>query len=295
MGEVANEVLAGGGRVIGVIPELLLKKEHAHRGLTELHLVQTMHERKAMMIDKADGFIAPPGGAGTLEEFFEVWTWAQLNMHEKPCGLLNVAGYYDAMLRFLDHAVAESFIRPSTATCWWSSRTPSRCWTATPPTGRRLSRSGSNRSRPPEAAGPGGPAITDMETHAMTHAPQPQPSTESVLRDYFHAKDENRPLYMARAFAPDAVLKMALRTQAIAFPPESHGLAAITDTLVRKFGQTYDNVFTFYLSRPEAGQRLSEYRCDWLVGMTERPAAPCASAVAATTGTSRPSPIAPSA
>ena len=84
----------------------------------------------------------------------------------------------------------------------------------------------------------------------MTHAPQPQPSTESVLRDYFHAKDENRPLYMARAFAPDAVLKMALRTQAIAFPPESHGLAAITDTLVRKFGQTYDNVFTFYLSRP---------------------------------------------
>ncbi|MFG0232737.1 hypothetical protein [Achromobacter sp. AONIH1] len=109
-----------------------------------------------------------------------------------------------------------------------------------------------------------------METHAMTHAPQPQPSTESVLRDYFHAKDENRPLYMARAFAPDAVLKMALRTQAIAFPPESHGLAAITDTLVRKFGQTYDNVFTFYLSRPEAGQRLSEYRCDWLVGMTEK-------------------------
>ena len=82
MGEVANEVLSGGGRVIGVIPELLLKKEHAHRGLTELHLVQTMHERKAMMIDKADGFIALPGGAGTLEEFFEVWTWAQLNMHE---------------------------------------------------------------------------------------------------------------------------------------------------------------------------------------------------------------------
>lgn len=104
----------------------------------------------------------------------------------------------------------------------------------------------------------------------MTHAPQPHSSTESVLRDYFHAKDENRPLYMARAFAPDAVLKMALRTQAIAFPPESHGLAAITDTLVRKFGQTYDNVFTFYLSRPEAGQRLSEYRCDWLVGMTEK-------------------------
>lgn len=94
--------------------------------------------------------------------------------------------------------------------------------------------------------------------------------TESVLRDYFHAKDENRPHYMARAFAPDAVLKMALRTQAIAFPPESHGLAAITDTLVRKFGQTYDNVYTFYLSRPDADARLSEYHCDWLVGMTEK-------------------------
>lgn len=94
--------------------------------------------------------------------------------------------------------------------------------------------------------------------------------TESVLRDYFHAKDENRPHYMARAFAPEAVLKMALRTQAIAFPPESHGLAAIADTLVRKFGQTYDNVYTFYLSRPEPSARLPEYQCDWIVGMTEK-------------------------
>lgn len=104
-----------------------------------------------------------------------------------------------------------------------------------------------------------------MSTHVLTPA-----STESVLRDYFHAKDENRPHYMARAFAPDAVLKMALRTQAIAFPPESHGLAAITDTLVRKFGQTYDNVYTFYLARPEAGSRLPTYQCDWIVGMTEK-------------------------
>ncbi|KOF53939.1 hypothetical protein AD428_10125 [Achromobacter sp. DMS1] len=95
-------------------------------------------------------------------------------------------------------------------------------------------------------------------------------TTESVLRDYFHAKDENRPLYMTRAFASDAVLRMALRTQAIAFPPESHGLAAITDTLVRKFGQTYENVHTFYLSRPEPGARLAAYSCDWLVGMTEK-------------------------
>ncbi|HBL66637.1 MAG TPA: TIGR00730 family Rossman fold protein [Achromobacter sp.] len=112
MGVVANEVLAAGGRVIGVIPELLQKKEQAHRGLTELHLVQNMHERKAMMIEKSDGFIALPGGAGTLEEFFEVWTWAQLNMHQKPCGLLNVAGYYDALVQFVDHAVDEAFIRP---------------------------------------------------------------------------------------------------------------------------------------------------------------------------------------
>ncbi|ARP96886.1 hypothetical protein [Bordetella genomosp. 13] len=92
----------------------------------------------------------------------------------------------------------------------------------------------------------------------------------TLLRDYFHAKDENRPWYMARAFAPDAVLKVALRTQAIAFPPESRGLPAIADTLARRFGQTYDNVYTFYLSRPEAGAVLDEYDCDWLVGMTEK-------------------------
>lgn len=104
----------------------------------------------------------------------------------------------------------------------------------------------------------------------MTHDSLSPRSTESLLRDYFHAKDENRPIYMAQAFANDAVLKMALRTQAIAFPPESHGLAAITDTLVRKFGQTYDNVFTFYLSRPQADATLPEYACDWVVGMTEK-------------------------
>src|SRR5690606_19434964 len=83
-----------GGRVIGVIPEPLMRKELAHRGLTELHVVQTMHERKTMMAARADGFVALPGGAGTLEEIFETWTWAQLGMHEKPCGLLNIAGYY---------------------------------------------------------------------------------------------------------------------------------------------------------------------------------------------------------
>lgn len=112
MGVIANAMLADGGRVIGVIPELLQQKEQAHPGLTELHLVQSMHERKAMMMAKADGFIALPGGAGTLEEFFEVWTWAQLDMHQKPCGLLNIAGYYDALIQFVDRAVDEAFIRP---------------------------------------------------------------------------------------------------------------------------------------------------------------------------------------
>ena len=94
--------------------------------------------------------------------------------------------------------------------------------------------------------------------------------TAAVLRDYFHAKDENRPWYMSRAFAPEAVLTMSVRTQAIAFPPESRGVQAIADTLVRRFGQTYDNVYTFYLSRPADGAVLDAYRCDWIVAMTEK-------------------------
>lgn len=104
----------------------------------------------------------------------------------------------------------------------------------------------------------------------MISSPSSPSSTESVLRNYFHAKDENRPHFMARAFAPDAVLTMALRTQSIAFPPESRGLAAISDTLVRKFGQAYENVYTFYLSRPAPGACLPDFRCDWIVGMTEK-------------------------
>ena len=111
MGVVADAVMAEGGRVIGVIPEPLMRKELAHRGLTELHVVQSMHERKTMMAERADGFVALPGGAGTLEEIFETWTWAQLGMHEKPCGLLNIAGYYDQLAGFLDHSVQESFMR----------------------------------------------------------------------------------------------------------------------------------------------------------------------------------------
>ncbi|HYG41481.1 MAG TPA: TIGR00730 family Rossman fold protein [Bordetella sp.] len=111
MGIVADAVMAEGGRVIGIIPEPLMRKELGHGGLTELHVVQSMHERKTMMAERSDGFVALPGGAGTLEEIFETWTWAQLGMHQKPCGLLNIAGYYDQLAGFLDHSVQESFMR----------------------------------------------------------------------------------------------------------------------------------------------------------------------------------------
>lgn len=111
MGAVADAALAAGGRVTGILPERLKAKELAHEGLTELRVVPTMHERKRMMADLSDGFIALPGGAGTLEEIFEVWTWAQLGFHAKPCGLLNVDGYYDKLAAFLDHAAQERFMR----------------------------------------------------------------------------------------------------------------------------------------------------------------------------------------
>src|SRR5262245_26099204 len=111
MGRVADTVLAAGGRVVGVMPDFLASKEIAHRGLTELQITTSMHERKEAMASRADGFIALPGGFGTLEEFFEVITWAQLNLHAKPCGLLNVNGYYDDLLRFLDTAVERRLLR----------------------------------------------------------------------------------------------------------------------------------------------------------------------------------------
>ena len=111
MGAVADAVLSGGGEAIGVIPQALVRKEVAHAGLTKLEIVGSMHERKQRMADLADGFIALPGGMGTLEEIFEVLTWAQLGMHSKPCGLLNVGGYFDPLLEFLDRAVAERFVR----------------------------------------------------------------------------------------------------------------------------------------------------------------------------------------
>jgi len=112
MGEVADAVLQAGGRVVGVIPDTLKKREVGHDGLHELHVVQTMHERKQLMAERADLFIALPGGIGTLEELYEVWTWRQLGYHDKPIGLLNVDGYYDALLRFMDHTVAEGFLSP---------------------------------------------------------------------------------------------------------------------------------------------------------------------------------------
>ena len=110
MGVVANAALANGGKAIGVIPKALAVKEVAHTGLNELHVVESMHERKAMMAELSDGFIALPGGWGTLEEIFEILTWAQLGFHRKPCGLLNVEGYYDDLISFLENAFAQQFV-----------------------------------------------------------------------------------------------------------------------------------------------------------------------------------------
>ena len=112
MGAVADAVLDGGGEAIGVIPRALAVKEVAHERLTEQHVVGSMHERKAMMAELSDGFVALPGGWGTMEEIFEILTWAQLGFHDKPCGLLNVAGYYDHLFSFLEHAIDEAFVKP---------------------------------------------------------------------------------------------------------------------------------------------------------------------------------------
>ncbi|KQO12556.1 LOG family protein [Acidovorax sp. Leaf76] len=110
MGTVAEATRQAGGRVVGVIPQALVDKELANRLCDELHIVQTMHERKAMMAERSDAFVALPGGIGTFEELFEVWTWRQLGYHDKPLGLLNVAGYYDALMGFLNHSVASGFM-----------------------------------------------------------------------------------------------------------------------------------------------------------------------------------------
>jgi uncharacterized protein (TIGR00730 family) len=112
MGELADAVLTGGGRVVGVIPEALEARELAHTGVQDLRVVGSMHERKALMADLADAFIALPGGLGTLEEFCEIITWAQLGIHDKPCGLLNARDFFHSLIAFLDHAVTERFLRP---------------------------------------------------------------------------------------------------------------------------------------------------------------------------------------
>ncbi len=111
MGVLADTVLKAGGEAVGVIPERLMKREVGHRGLTKLHVVRSMHERKALMADLSDAFVALPGGFGTLEEFCEVVTWSQLGLHAKPCGVLNVLGYYSPLLAMFDHAVEERFLK----------------------------------------------------------------------------------------------------------------------------------------------------------------------------------------
>jgi uncharacterized protein (TIGR00730 family) len=112
MGILAEAVIAGGAEVVGVMPDVLMDREIAHRGVTHFHVVKTMHERKALMYEHADAFIALPGGYGTLDEFIEIVTWAQLKIHRKPCILINVKGYYDGFLTFLDHAMGQGFLKP---------------------------------------------------------------------------------------------------------------------------------------------------------------------------------------
>ena len=126
MGVLADAALESGGRVIGVIPESLMAKEVGHAGLTELRIVKSMHERKALMADLSDGFIAMPGGFGTFEEFCEIVTWSQLGIHAKPCGLLNVEGYYDPLLQLFDYAVREGFLREENRRLVLEDRDPQR-------------------------------------------------------------------------------------------------------------------------------------------------------------------------
>ena len=124
MGAIADATLAAGGEVIGVIPEFLRLKELDHAHLTELHIVDSMHERKAKMAELADGFIAMPGGFGTIEEWFEVLTWSQLGMHSKPIGLLNVSGFYDPLLQFAQHAARTGFVRDENLSLFVSANEP---------------------------------------------------------------------------------------------------------------------------------------------------------------------------
>ena len=124
MGMIADAVLKAGGEVQGVIPENLMAREVGHKGLTKLHVVRSMHERKALMADLSDAFVALPGGFGTLEEFCEVATWTQLGLHAKPCGILNVLEFYTPLLRMFDHAVEECFLKPQNRALVLSRESP---------------------------------------------------------------------------------------------------------------------------------------------------------------------------
>ncbi|MCU0448188.1 MAG: TIGR00730 family Rossman fold protein [Microscillaceae bacterium] len=124
MGAIADSVLANGGEVVGVIPQFLWEREVGHSGLTDLHIVQSMHERKQKMAEFAEGFITMPGGIGSFEEFFEILTWRQLNLHQKPIGLLNVSGYYDLLIQFLENSVAKGFFSPNTQDLIWIENKP---------------------------------------------------------------------------------------------------------------------------------------------------------------------------
>jgi hypothetical protein len=124
MGIAADAALAGGGEVVGVMPRFLLEREVGHAGLTELRVVESMHERKALMASLADAFVALPGGIGTLEELFEIWSWGQLGLHAKPCALLDVAGYFTSLVDFLDGAVTAGFVRPQHRALLLTGATP---------------------------------------------------------------------------------------------------------------------------------------------------------------------------
>jgi uncharacterized protein (TIGR00730 family) len=130
MGIIADEVMAAGGEVIGVIPDALVERELAHSDVTQMIVVRSMHERKAKMAELSNGFVAMPGGYGTFEEFCEIITWAQLGLHRKPCGILNVNGYYDPLMRLFDHAVAEGFLRPANRKLVLEESDPERLLTA---------------------------------------------------------------------------------------------------------------------------------------------------------------------
>ncbi len=203
MGIVADAVLEHGGSAIGIIPDALMQKEVGHRGLTELHVVRNMHERKQMMADRADAFIAMPGGVGTFEELFETFTWLQLGYHAKPVGLLNVAGFYDGMLGFLSHAVQEGFLKQVHATCCtWPARRP-HCWRNWPTRRAYASTSGRNTATRPEPGSRGRPWRSERRARLLEEGQflrRALPAQDSVpVRKAPEARDDRavllRPLH----------------------------------------------------------------------------------------------------